>query len=73
MNTLAGPLTRPAVIDVRLAVAPRVACLAVAAVATVGVLAGGAVAARALHALVDVNLAGLPWGEEQETVTSAQL
>lgn len=57
------PLTRPAVVDVRLAVAPRVARLAVAAVAAVGVLAGGAVAARALHALVDVHLAGLPWGE----------
>lgn len=56
------PLTGPAVVDVRLAVAPRVARLAVAAVAAVGVLAGGTRAARALHALVDVDLAGLPWG-----------
>lgn len=56
------PLTGPAVVDVRLAVAPCVARLAVAAVAAVGVLAGGARAARALHALVDVDLAGLPWG-----------
>lgn len=56
------PLTGPAVVDVRLAVAPRVARLAVAAVAAVGVLAGGAHAARAFHTLVDVDLAGLPWG-----------
>lgn len=69
----AGSLTRPAVIDVRLAVAPRVARLAVAAVAAIGVLAGGAVAARALHALVDVHLAGLPWGEEEGAVASALL
>ena len=55
------PLTGPAVVDVCLAVAPRVARLAVAAVAAVGVLAGGARTAWALHALIDVNLTGLPW------------
>lgn len=58
------PLTWPAVVDVRFAVAACVAGLAVAAVAAVGVLAGGAVAAWALHTLVDVDLAGLPWGGE---------
>lgn len=67
----AGPLTGPTVVDVRLAVAPRVARRAVAAVASVRVLAGGAAAARALHTLVDVNLAGLPCGKRGGALGSA--
>lgn len=68
----ARPLTGPAVVDVRLAGAPRVARQAVAAVAAVGVLAGGSVAARALHTLVDVDLAGLPWGRSKGATGSAR-
>lgn len=37
-----------------------------AAVAAVGVLAGGTVAARTLHTLVDVDLTGLPWVGSRE-------
>lgn len=48
-----------AVINVTLAVASRVAGLAEAAVAAIGVLAGGAVAARAFHTLINVNFTGL--------------
>ena len=53
------PLTGPAVIDVTLTVATCVASLAEAAVTAIGVLAGGSVATRTLHTLIDVNLTGL--------------
>lgn len=58
------PLTGPAVVDVTLTVTTCVASLAEAAVGAVGVLAGGTVAARALHTLIDVDLAGLTCEDE---------
>lgn len=53
------PLTGPAVIDVTLTVAACVASLAEAAVAAIGVLAGGIMATWAFHTLIDVDLTGL--------------
>lgn len=55
----AAALTGPTVIHVVLAMAPSVAGAAVAVVASMCVLAGGPVATRAFHTLVDVDLACL--------------
>lgn len=62
----APTLTGLAVIDVGVAVAAGEAGSAGAAVAPIGVLACGPIAAGALHALVDVNLAGLTCGTERD-------
>ena len=62
-------LTGLAVVYVGLAVAASVARLATAAVAADRVLAGGAVATRALHTLIDVNLASLACNGREGGVT----
>lgn len=62
----APALTGLAVVDVGVTVAASKAGSAGAAVAPVGVLARGPIAAGALHTLVDVNLTGLTWGSKRD-------
>lgn len=73
MQSGAAPaLTGLAVVDVGVAVAAGEAGPAGAAVAPVGVLARGPIPAGALHALIDVNLTGLTWGQSRTGIVWAR-
>lgn len=48
---------------------PRKARSACALVSADGVLAGGAIVAGVLHALIDIDLTGLAWEQGEEKLT----